>query len=213
MPSFELPSHAEAARQGVGRAPRDPNAPPGWPGTYVPNLSDWRLGDILLAKGTGLVGVGIQLGQSITARPHMALGAAWTHAAIYVGGGMVVDATGKLGVDEQSLWNYVERRPITLRRITDPAVTRAEIDDIAACARTHIGEPYSTLQVILAKLGWGTAQTPNRNALYCSTFVGLVVTEATQVELASKKRYQPLYPGVLATHPGLTSVPLEWRNI
>jgi cell wall-associated NlpC family hydrolase len=143
----------------------------------------------------------------------MALGSTWTHAAIYVGDGDVVDATGKFGIDRQSIWAYVESRRTTLRRIDDPSISRADIDNIAACAKAHIGEPYSVLQVVLAKLGWRVAQTPNRNALYCSTFAGLVVAEATGIELASKRAYQPLFPAVLAAHPDLTTVPLEWRNI
>ena len=68
------------------------------------------------------------------------------------------------------------------------------------------------IQVILAKLGWVGARVPNPLALYCSTLVSLVVTEATGVDLSGDPRYQPLYPAVLAMHPYLDDLLLEWRN-
>jgi hypothetical protein len=55
------------------------------------------------------------------------------------------------------------------------------------------------------------ATTPNPGRLYCSTFVGLVVTQATGVQLAFRREHRPLYPAMLATHPMLQGVELEWR--
>lgn len=209
-----LPSHAQAAAQGVGRAPREPNVPAYWPGTYVPNLSDWKPGDIVLVEAAGLGGGLIQLAQTITAKPLMGLGSQWSHAAIYIGQGMVVDATFGAGVQQQSVWNYCQLRAITLRRIDDPSIPAADIANIAMYAQLHVGQSYSALQALLGKLGWpASAKTPNPNAVYCSTFAGLVVAEATTINLAAHPSCQPLYPAVLAMHPDLDAVPLGWRNI
>lgn len=155
----------------------------------------------------------IKAGQAITSKPLMSLGSQWSHAAIYVGQGMVVDATFNAGIQQQSVWNYCQHRAITLRRIDDPSIPLADVASIAMCAQLHIGQTYSALQVLLAKLGWPPAQQPNHNALYCSTFAGLVVAEATTVNLAADPSCQPLYPAVLAMHPDLSEVLLEWRNI
>ena len=87
----------------------------------------------------------------------------------------------------------------------------ADIADISAMAQQHIGEPYSVIQVIISKLIPGTM--PVLDALYCSTLVGLVVADATGVDLSSDPAHQPLHPGTLAAHPELTDVLLEWRHL
>ena len=187
--------------------------PAGWPGTYVPNLSEWKAGDIVLVEATGFLGSVIQAGQTITTNPMMALGSRWSHAAVYIGNGIVVDAQYGTGVQQCSLWNYCQHRATTVRRLDDPAIPAPLVANIAGCAVSHIGESYSVIQAVLAKLGWPSAQTPNDQALYCSTFAALVITEATGFELASDPQWQPLYPSMLAMHSDLSVVPLEWRNI
>ena len=84
---------------------------------------------------------------------------------------------------------------------------------IASSAVQHIGEPYSVLQPVLAKLGWATSQQPQPDSLYCSTFVSPVVAEATGIDLASDPKWQPPFPGIFASHADLVPVSLEWRNI
>jgi len=143
----------------------------------------------------------------------MALGRRWSHAAIYVGSGVLVDAVYGAGIQQRSLWSYCQHRAITVRRIDDPAIPAPDVANIAGCAVSHIGEPYSVVEAVIAKLGWPHAQTPNADSLYCSTFAGLVVAEATGFELASDPQWQPLYPAMLAVHSDLVVVPLEWRNI
>ena len=207
-----LPSHVDVAAQGLGNAPRELNVPVGWQGTYVPNLSDWQEGDIVLVEGTGLSGLAIRGVQSITYNLRMLMGAKWSHAAVYVGSGMVVDATNPAGVTEQSLWNYCSRRAIAVRRLGDPTTSAAAIRDIAHRARSHVGESYSSMQALFSALRIPVANTPNPAELICSTFAGLAVAEATGIRLWSDPRHQPLMPAILATHVDLDSVQLEWRN-
>jgi cell wall-associated NlpC family hydrolase len=214
LASLVLSSHSEAARQGLGRAPREPNVPAIWPGAYVPNLSDWLPGDIVLVERHGASGMLIGAGQSITINPLMFRGRNWSHAAIYVGGGMIVDASVGAGIQEQCVWKYCHHRALSLRRLADPSVPSADIAMISKFARSHIGEPYSVLQILLAKLGWPpSSQVPNPAALYCSTFAAMVVAEATTIALAADPKWQPIYPAMLAMHTDLSPVPLEWRNI
>lgn len=199
--------------QGLGNTRSERPVPPTWPGTYVPNLSDWQEGDILLVEGSGLSGLIIRAAQVTTMNLAMLQGAQWSHAAVYVGNGTVIDAAFPAGVTEQPLWNYCEKRAVTVRRLGDPSLSTATKRVIALAARSHIGEPYSVLQAALAKLGLPSAQSPNPAALFCSTFAGLVVAEATGIRLWSAPEHQPLLPAILATHLDLDSVPLEWRNI
>ena len=192
---------------------REPNVPANWNGTYCPNFTDWKLGDIVLIAGYGSAGILIQNAQLASRNPLMNKGARWTHAAIYVGDGMVVDAAMSAGVMERSLWEYCEHRAITVRRLDDPSIPQAEIADIAARAKKHINKPYSAWQALIAALGWPPARVPNANSLYCSTFAGLVVAQATTVRLWNDPAHQPFFPAIIAQHPELKPVTLEWRNI
>lgn len=167
----------------------------------------------MLVEAAGFFGAVIQAGQAITSNPVMSLGSRWSHAAVYVGNGILIDAVYGTGIQQCSLWTYCHHRAITVRRIDDPAIPAADVAKIAGCAVSHIGEAYSVVEAVLAKLGWPSAQTPNASALYCSTFAALVIAEATGFELASDPQWQPLYPSMLAAHSDLSVVPLEWRNI
>ena len=191
---------------------REPLVPVAWPGTYVPNFSAWREGDVVLVHRTpDAIGYAIQASQAASLSPVTRAGRICSHAAIYIGGGMVVDATRSAGVSMQSVWNYCQTRAIQVRRLSDPSIPMADIADISVFAQQHDGEPYSVIQAIISKLFPETVPVPD--ALYCSTLVGLVVTDATGVDLSSDPAHQPLHPGTLAAHPDLTDVLLEWRNL
>ncbi|MEO6744511.1 MAG: hypothetical protein ABIN08_08535 [Caldimonas sp.] len=53
----------------------------------------------------------------------------------------------------------------------------------------------------------------DRRCLYCSTFVGLIVVKAVDIELASNWRHRPLQPFTLATHLTLAIVDAGWRRV
>jgi hypothetical protein len=100
----------------------------------------------------------MQYGQLLSANQLMRAGNLCSHAAIYVGGGNVVDASYGTGVQERPVWDYCQYRALQLRRMTDPAIPATHVADIAGRARAHVGEPYSVIQVILAKLGRGALE-------------------------------------------------------
>lgn len=183
-----------------------------WPGTYVPNFSDWREGDIVLVHRTpDAIGYAIQASQAASLSPVTRAGSICSHAAIYIGAGLVVDSTRGAGVSMQSVWNYCQSRAIQVRRLSDPSIPMTDIADISAFAQQHIGEAYSVMQAFISKVFPGTVPVPD--ALYCSTLVGLVVTDATGVDLSSDSAHQPLHPGTLAAHSELIDIPLEWRHL
>lgn len=186
---------------------REP-VPPGWPSSRVPNFSDWQPADIVLVANDGSVaGNAIAWSQRASLSPATRVGAKYTHAALYVGSGMLIDATAGDGIAERSVWDYCQVRTLTLRRL--PSLSQALADNIVLKARSHVGKAYSWLGVIASKLIPLTEPHPDR--LYCSTFVGLVVAQGSGRQLASLPRYKPLHPGTLAGHAGLDRVGLEWR--
>lgn len=205
-----LPPSTRAA--GLVAAQRERSIPAAWPGTYVPNFSDWREGDIVLVHHSSeTASLAIVASQAASFSAVTRAGADWSHAAVYIGGGMLVDATVGTGVSAQSVWHYCQNRAIRLRRLSDPSISLRHIANISLEAQRQIGKPYSLIQAIVSKLVPGT--TPIPNALYCSTLVGLVVARATGYDLTYDTAHQPLHPGTLAAHPDLIDVLLEWRHL
>ena len=66
---------------------REPLGPVAWPGTYVPNFSDWREGDIVLFHRTpDAIGYAIQVSQATSLSAVTRSGRIWSYAATYVDG-------------------------------------------------------------------------------------------------------------------------------
>jgi cell wall-associated NlpC family hydrolase len=183
-------------------------APAGWTANRVPNLSAWLPGDVVLvAAAADVTGLAVRAAQRLSRQAAIRAAASFTHAGFYVGGGQMIDLTPRDGVARRSVWHYCEKRAIALRRLRSP--DGADLGKrIAIAADAHRGEPYSATAAILSKLIPGTWPDPNR--LYCSTFVGLVVVEATEIALTRLPEHRPLHPATLAVHPALDAIELEW---
>ena len=211
MVSSVLPALRDALTQ-PAPVHRETPVPLAWPAKLVPNFSDWQLGDVVLVHGgNDFRGKGIRITQILSTHRGMRVGRACTHAGIYVGNGAMVDATPANGVAERSVGDYCQSRALQVRRLADMSIPNADVLDIAAQALKLVGQPYSMVAAVGAKLWPGTS--PNPGALYCSTLVGVAVARATGLDLARDPANRPLYPAVLAVHKELRDVALEWRRI
>lgn len=177
----------------------------------MPNLSDWRPGDIVLVrKAGGLAGAMLAAGQAASFSTVSRAGSDWTHAALYVGNGEVVEAVPDRGVVRRSLWHYCQDRSLRVRRLIQP-FSRRDGQLAADYAVGLLGRPYSIVELARSKL-W-PATHPNPDALYCSTFVGFVIAASTSRVLYQRPEHRPLHPAVLAVHEDLEDVGLEWRAL
>lgn len=208
MTSRVLPAYAAATLLPPPR--QAAYVPPGWSAPLVPNFADWELGDVILVESDGsATSRSIQAMQWISLNAATHKGHIYTHAGLYVGDGHLIDATLADGIAERSVWDYCQSRPLIVRRISRLAA--GDGAKIVATARTHLGKPYSWFGAVLSKLIPKT--TPNPSQLFCSTFTGVSVEQATGINLAARFAYRPLYPGTLAEHGDLTDVPLEWLTV
>lgn len=184
---------------------------PGWPGTYIPNFSQWLAGDIVLVGAApNLIGHVLRAGQAFTTRTSLLDDANyWTHAALYVGKGQLVEAVFPDGVIESSIWRYCENRSVLVRRLDAPFTLN---DGVVAAqkAKTLVGNPYSWQEVMRSVLIPGTEPDPQR--FYCSTFVGFTINASTGFSLYGAREHLPLHPSTLARHPDLMDVHVEWRH-
>ncbi|MCU0940147.1 MAG: hypothetical protein MUC86_13680 [Burkholderiaceae bacterium] len=190
--------------------PVEPLLPANWPGTVVPNLSQWQAADIVLVHSSGsLKDLAISASQWASFNRATRVGCQYVHAALYVGDGEIIDSTTALGLARRSLWDYVKDHRITLRRV--PNLSQTERDRIVAEAEAMrlLQLPYSRWELIWSKLVPNTLPDPEH--LYCSTFIGHVVNKGAGRQLAAQTMYRPLYPATLAEHKGLDAIELEWR--
>lgn len=205
MASPVLPPHSYAAQSLGGTLERI--VPHGWPVWEVPNFSDWKPGDVVLVEANSWP---IPAAQLLSTNPLRRSGFRWSHAAVYVGNGEVVDAVYPTGVITQTVWNYCQHRQIRVRRLNVPNIPTTHIQQIATVARSCVGQPYSRAQLLLSLLH--LAGKPRHDELYCSTFVAFSIDDATGLDLSYLPAWQPIYPAILAMHPWLDDVPLEWRK-
>lgn len=182
--------------------------PAKWPAPLVPNFSDWSEADIVLVGNDGTAaGNLIVTSQYASISAATRAGALYTHAALYIGNGMLIDSTAKVGIAARPVWEYCKDRQLTVRRV--PGLSDAETSQIVSKAKSHDGKAYSWFQLIASK--FIPLTEPHPEHLYCSTFVGLVVAQGSGRKLSSQWRHRPLHPGTLAGHGGLDTVLLEWR--
>jgi len=192
--------------------PTERSVPWGWPHTISPHFSDWAKGDIVLIESSGsLKDLGIVARQAVSRNRATRVGRTWVHAALYAGGGEIIDITLTLGAATRSLWVYCKDHDITVRRV--PNLTDAQRDSTVDVASRLVarGVPYSKWQLIVSTLVPNTVPVPDE--LYCSTFVGYAFDAGCQIQLHAQSMYRPLYPGTLAEHQALDKVDLEWRPI
>ena len=169
----------------------------------VPNLSDWMAGDVVVVQGKWLPSA-VQLASLSRANRD---GHKHTHAGIYVGQGVLIDAMPRGGIARRSLAAYVNR-PVGLRRIPD--ISDQERARIADAAASYIGQSYNWWAAIASKLVPAEINL-GRRAFYCSTLVAEAVELGCGKQLDALPTYRPLYPAALAKHQAFDAVEVEWR--
>ena len=123
---------------------------PGLPSLVVQNKSitpdngglqarqeDLQAGDILLSTGSGLNAMGIRIS---TLAPV-------SHAALYVGNGIVVDAVGS-GVRELPLTAFIDEASAVVA-FRHPAIQPDHQPKIVDFARAQLGQPYNLTGILL----------------------------------------------------------------
>jgi len=163
---------------------------------------------VLVASDGSTAGWLIEQVQRLSLTQATRAAARFTHAAVYVGDGMVIDARPGEPISRRSVWQYCEQRELLLRRLPSRSIPLQHVLAIAEAAQRHLGEPYSIIEAVLALMRRDSEPDPER--LYCSTFVGLVVTEATDFRLTERREHRPLTPARLAIHPELETVATAW---
>lgn len=108
----------------------------------IANASAWSLGDVLLFEAVGSSHV---IAWVQARRQYSRSAAKWSHAAIYVGDGLIVEAIKGVGVVSRGLHAYSVERCVL--RLHCGRLTAAERAGVVEEARKQVGQPYSSKKV------------------------------------------------------------------
>lgn len=191
---------------------------PAKPNGWVPNLSDWRPGDLLVMErvsngaGAGAITTAIEAYQRKFAHPAARTFADCTHCAVYLGDGLIADARYGKVVTIRRLFPEVFRRKMCIVRWDYNVITKAQVRGFTRAVFDLEGVPYSNSPLAIFQWHQGSlnGSVPARN-LVCSA---LIEYAAKQVKIALSKApgvTYPMLPASFLAHPWLTQVPVDWR--
>jgi len=193
---------------------------------YFPDVSGWHPGDLILTKpaepdvGSKLISLAQQAGYADYAE--------WTHAAVYLGDGLMLceaqfDPPHDCEVIVTELANYVGTHTLMVKR-SHYAAEKELGWAIATAAATKIGSKYDISFVLDVgaqmsrghTLEDGVELPPSSDrAFLCSTLYTTAHAYATNVAISDKLLKGSCFPAFLAGlyEPYLFDVPLRWRKI
>jgi hypothetical protein len=142
--------------------------------------------------------------------------ACWTHVAVYVGEGLLVEAVPFYGVRVSSIYSLVPGNLLLVRR--DTSLDNEQRYRIAIQAATRLGRGYSVAQIPAlaagAAVGFWQPETGVRlsRALVCSTLYSDSYVAVVQ-RLLFPNRISELWPGHISATPNLSDVPVPWIGV
>jgi uncharacterized protein YycO len=159
-----------------------------------------RPGDILVTKPKNLKGLHHKMFRPLLKAFQ---GTEYTHAALYVGDGKIVDSglwKGKAKVTKVGLKNYIDRYNVKVLRVRE--ATKSEIKDAVDYAKGEVGKPFSTLKMLRLALPTGSTKLPRSRQelgkLFCSE---LVANAYPEQNFAAGKHIQHVRPVDLQKSP------------
>jgi uncharacterized protein YycO len=141
--------------------------------------------------------------------------ARWTHAAVYVYDGKIVEATQRYGTAVTFLHSYIPTHDILVRR--NVSVSSTMRDRIALHAMTQIGTKYPYLFSLAIYSARGLAQRVRpfdvKTYHVCSELFHRTCMEVTGQALQGCPITGLTKPAHLSRTKSLTDVPVRWMTI
>jgi hypothetical protein len=194
---------------------------------YVPDFKTWHPGDLVLTKSTNPDRISREI-QKIQALGYGDEFASWTHAAVYLGDGLMLCEAqldpfeGICSVITAKIWAYVGTHHICVRR-SRHAADKESGWAIATAAATKIGSEYdwefivklSAARIFVGDKIWQQDQTGKitSSAFVCSSLYSTAHAYVTDVSITDKTNglCVPAYLASQTNH--LTTVKFSWQKI
>ena len=187
---------------------------------FVPNLNALLPGDVLLVTAPRSVPLVVRTAQrSYGFSPEHAR---WTHAALYIGDGQIIEATLSEGVRAKDMIPATFRYDILVRRRLNPPLSDAQRCEIVALARETIGKNYGTRTVVRlsgqavsgGRAGARGHTTPHSgDTAICSGIVQSVYFGGVGLDLVPSLEGDVAWPGHLSETGKLTDISIGWLKV
>jgi hypothetical protein len=183
---------------------------------YVPNIHDWKPGDLILVSDLSPGFVSRRIISRQSEGGYSTVHAQWHHAAVHLGKGTICEAD-RHGVHCSTIYSYVGDHLIRLRR--DPNITIETGFEICQYALMSLTAPYSFWEIIRlffkSREGfWNQGsgpRIPGVRATICSRLYAEAYMSATgRVMRGASGETTPAY---LSSAPHLTDVQTSWSKI
>jgi hypothetical protein len=183
---------------------------------YIPNTQNLQPGDVVLVTGNNLAAWLIRTAQERGGfHPDHAR---WTHAALYIGNGLIVEATPRGGVSVGQFVDMTFSREILVRRrlAAQPPFATEQRLLVAIQALTGLRAGYSLTSVpslawqAMRGVLWRTSHV--RGVTICSTVVRDAYTTAPHIDLVPGQT-GVIWPADLSLTPELDDVVVNWVKV
>lgn len=185
-----------------------------WPtAAAIPNFSQWQVGDVVLVRSDGSTMAKIIEGvQNSLRSSQLPIGSPdWTHVAMYVDQGLVIESVPRYGIRYCPIHEYAQTRELRVRRLLrgGAPITPSEGTSLVHEASRYFEQAYSYWAI--ARHLFMQMALPNADQFFCSSYVAVVHTKALKVTLEQLADHRPLLPATLVNHPAFADLDLEWR--
>jgi len=179
---------------------------------YLPTLDRLQAGDMVLTCEPGSKG-GDWI-RRYQARGFGAFDAQWSHAAVHVRNGTLVEALPRKGVVRAHIGDYVGRHRLLVRRVRQIGTAA---DGLAISACLMIGRRYDP-NMLLHFLQYATSADYRRDTLFrrymiCTEVVDRAFQETFRRNIADCPVDQPLTPAHLSASTEFDDVPMAWIEL
>lgn len=182
---------------------------------FVPAIDRILPGDLILYGGIGKAGGWIEAAQSRAGFSDQ--DARWTHAAIYLDDGFVVEAVVRAGVVQRSIYDDIPSRPMRFRRVE--GLSEVERYRIALRALSRLGRSYAIARIpSLGRRLWqglwnGESEPDSKGIVICSQIFHDSVVEITRSRLEQCPVDAEVTPAHLSCSPSLVDIDVGWRRL
>lgn len=131
----------------------------------------------------------------------------WTHCAIYVGAGLMVEAVPWHGARVSRIFRAAKTRDIVVLRVRGTPDQRK----LAAEKALEVeGVPYATFLIGRHVLNGGAGPGQRPTSLVCSSLVTFALRQA-KIALRPIGSHSQMLPASFMAHPWFTAVPTRWH--
>ena len=184
---------------------------------FVPDVTVLRPGDLILVRPIRPTIASRVIEFAQTRAGFVPDNARWTHAAVHLYDGMVIEAAKRPGIVQRRLEEDVPKNVMRIRRV--PGFSNTDMYEMALRATTKLGQKYANVNILMLGLAmlqglWKSARYPSERSInICSVVHSDAYSAYTGRILEGCSIENPPTPAHLSATRSLVDVDVGWRKL